>query len=256
MIVSTNPFMGVFILAILALSGIQAQQAGTDCNGNSYYCLDPENYQLCADLPDGGSETTDTTVYPCAPDSFCDNSGRAECDSSARPEEAASSDESPSDESSTAASSSTNPDSTVDSESSTFSCSTAGRFPDSGDCRSYYTCLQLPLGLSQLHSSCLFGMAFDPITQRCSSNQSPCQTDFSCSTVGVFPDPQDRTSYYRCQRNGSGYESFHMKCGIGQRFNVRQGRCSLLGLREGGMEDEVQSPMKDLMRVPGRGGYN
>ncbi|EAT47863.1 AAEL001028-PA [Aedes aegypti] len=246
-----------------AFNIIQAQLAGMDCNGNTYFCVDSDNYQICSDLPEGRTETTDTTTYPCPPDLFCDNSGRAECDSSTRPatnmepvDETLpnpSQSETPSETSAEADQAPEEPSSTTTTP--LFSCKEAGRFPDSTSCHNYYICLQLPLGLSQIHTNCLFGMAFDPITLRCSSDQSSCQTDSFCTDEGVFPDLSDRSGYFRCTWNGSGYEKYHMKCGLGQRFNEAQGRCTLFGLRAGGAE-QSESPMRDFMRVPGRGGYN
>ncbi|XP_065083294.1 probable endochitinase [Ochlerotatus camptorhynchus] len=233
-----NPCLKLTLVLIATFHSVHSQLTGTDCSGKTYYCLNDQQFQVCIDLPGGNSQTVDDLAYPCPSDSFCDNAGQSECDSQTRPTTMT-----------TVAPVSTTTTNLPSSTEAPFSCTKPGRFPNRNDCHRYYTCTA---GLRQTDSSCIFGMAFDPVGQRCTSDQSPCQSKFSCQSSGRFPDPSDSSSYFWCLRIGSGFTMYHMSCAFGQPFDPIKGRCAgWLGIRQGGAGVQVMR-----MASPGRGGYN
>lgn len=236
----------------MLLNSALAQLAGTDCNGKTYHCVDSQQFQLCEDLPDGKSQTVDDKVYPCAPNLFCDNAGKSECDS--RTTSTPSTTVAPSSTTAAAQSSTTNsPSSTTSTTEAPVTCTHPGRFPNTTDCHRYYTCTLVPnTGLRQTNYTCRYGMAFSPASQRCSTDQSPCYPTFTCQSAGRFADPSDTRSYFWCLKSGSSFMLFHMSCAFGQPFDPVKGRCTgWIGVKQAGAGEQAAR-----MAFPGRGGYN
>lgn len=238
------------------LNTVRTQLAGTDCNGHTYHCINDQQFQLCEDLPDGRSQTVDDKVYSCPPNLFCDNAGQSECDSRTRstPSTSVTSSSSTTTTTTAAQSSTTNsPSSTTSTTDAPFTCTHPGRFLNTTDCHRYYACTLLPnSGLRQTNYTCLYGMAFSPAMQRCTTDQSSCYPTFTCKSAGRFADPSDSRSYFWCLKSGSSYTLYHLSCAFGQPFDPAKGRCSgWIGVKQADGEERA-----GRMAFPGRGGYN
>lgn len=65
----------------------------------------------------------------------------------------------------------------------------------------------------------------------CSNKTGPCNPinkgAFTCTSVGIFPDPYDCQLYHTCYMNGNLIISADIKCNIGMAFNPLSGDCSL-----------------------------
>ncbi|EAT47864.1 AAEL001042-PA [Aedes aegypti] len=241
----------VLILMLAALRVVHPQAVGTDCNGKTFICLDDLRYQVCWESSSGQTATTDLGVFECDSNQYCSNEDQSACSSTTTTTTQASTttfSTTTTEESSTVTSTQstttdpTSTDPTTDSTSTTssttessFYCRKTGRFPHDSDCHKYYLCIVLPFGNYETAETCLFGWVFDPVSQRCTADQSKCQLQpqsFTCTSVGRFPDPSDSTRYFWCRWNASSsrYELMKMTCSFGFPFDANRGRCSgLLG---------------------------
>ncbi|XP_065083272.1 uncharacterized protein LOC135705448 [Ochlerotatus camptorhynchus] len=213
--------VAILLIVTTALHVVQPQAVGTDCNGKTFLCLDTQSFQTCSQSSSGQTQTFDTTVNACPVNQLCSNADSSACSSSTTTQAGTTT-------STTAQPSTTSQPMTTTTE-SPFTCEKSGRFPHESECHEFYLCLWYPFGIVKIESTCLFGMVFDPTTQRCAQDQTKCQLQqpsFTCTSAGKFPDPSDSTRYFLCRWNGTRYELLKKTCWLGFTFNADQSKCN------------------------------
>ncbi|KAH8237605.1 hypothetical protein KR038_002092, partial [Drosophila bunnanda] len=129
----------------------------------------------------------------------------------------------------TSSSSSVAPDTTIAPTPPTFTCQSAGLFPDiTGDCQRYHNCLLNPVlrQLQDVEMTCPNLTVFSASLGRCVRDVAECPDDtFQCPAVGRFAGHDD-TYYYSCVASlQGGFHKFVVRCSSGQRFEAVIGGC-------------------------------
>jgi hypothetical protein len=93
---------------------------------------------------------------------------------------------------------------TASSEDTDFQCTTPGYFSDPLDCHNFYRCDEslnvirgtcTPYGYFDSEETCVWGDCTNPAV---ASTSAPSTTEFTCTTSGYFPDPNDCRAFYQC----------------------------------------------------------
>lgn len=107
-------------------------------------------------------------------------------------------------------------------------CTTAGVFPHINDCTKYYRCLTIfGLGIYKYEFSCPTNYFFNAASGICTKDKTVCKDEkFKCNAAGVFADPFEPRTFYRCIWNllNGFYQSRH-ECGKQEVFDSIKKRC-------------------------------
>lgn len=107
-------------------------------------------------------------------------------------------------------------------------CTTAGVFRHINDCSKYYRCLQIfGLGIYKYDFTCPTNYFFDATSGKCTKDRTVCKDEkFKCNAAGVFADPFEPRTFYRCIKNlfNGFYQSRH-ECSKKEVFDSIKKRC-------------------------------